>query len=309
MEHNRLDQPQQILLADGISAFVRSRRVKGLSPRTISYYTDELGQMRLFCASISVYAITDLTADVLRKYIEHMQEKRNRNGVHANYRAVRSFLHWVDIEYEPQWTNPLRCVQIPSPSKDVLPPVKFDTIKAMLDACDTKTFIGVRDYALILCLLDTGARANEFLSVNLADLETATGTIQLHKEKTKSGKARTTYLGQKARIALKRYIKTRKDNCPAMWITEHGTRLRYQGLRAIFDRVAETAGIEKPKIHSFRRTFAITLLRKHVDIYRIMKLGGWQSMEVLRRYLAVNDDDAREAHEEGGPVDLGLFGE
>ena len=80
-------------------------------------------------------------------------------------------------------------------------------------------------------------------------------------------------------------------------------------MRAIFDKIAETAGIEKPKIHAFRRTFAITLLRKHVDIYRIMELGGWQSMEVLRRYLAVNEDDAREAHEEGGPVDLGLFGE
>jgi integrase len=47
----------------------------------------------------------------------------------------------------------------------------------MIKTCPYNTFTGDRDTAIVLCLLDTGARANEFLSVNLDDINQARGDI------------------------------------------------------------------------------------------------------------------------------------
>jgi integrase/recombinase XerD len=40
-----------------------------------------------------------------------------------------------------------------------------------------------------------------------------------------------------------------------------------------------------------------------VDIFSLQKLMGHATLDVLRRYLALLDDDARAAHAKGGPVD------
>jgi hypothetical protein len=37
----------------------------------------------------------------------------------------------------------------------------------MVNACEKGTFTGDRDIAILLCLMDTGARANEFLNIDL----------------------------------------------------------------------------------------------------------------------------------------------
>jgi hypothetical protein len=39
------------------------------------------------------------------------------------------------------------------------------------------------------------------------------------------------------------------------------------------------------------------------ELLSIQKLMGHADLEVLRRYLALVDDDIREAHERGSPVD------
>jgi integrase/recombinase XerD len=59
----------------------------------------------------------------------------------------------------------------------------------------------------------------------------------------------------------------------------------------------------KPKLHGFRRAFALNMLRSGVDIFALQRLMGHADLQVLRRYLAQNDEDNQLAHMRGGPVD------
>ncbi len=119
----------------------------------------------------------------------------------------------------------------------------------------------------------------------------------------KGGKPRVVYLGKKSRKALRAYLRQRNDQGAALWVSQNGERLTYGGLRSLFRRRATTAGVKVPSLHSFRRYFALSMLRAGVDIFSLQKLMGHADLQVLRRYLAQTNQDTLEAHRRGGPVD------
>ena len=166
------------------------------------------------------------------------------------------------------------------------------TVKAMVSVCERGTFTGNRDTAIFLCLFDTGARAREFLAVDLEDINQATGEILIRLGKGR--KPRYVFIGRTARKALRRYLKARRDTHPALWVTREGDRLEYPGLRSLITRRAKQAKIKPPAIHDFRRGFCLAMLRAGVDLYTLARLMGHADITVLSRYLKLTDQDAKE---------------
>ncbi len=80
--------------------------------------------------------------------------------------------------------------------------------------------------------------------------------------------------------------------------------MTYDGLRGILTRRAKLAGMEPPSAHDFRRAFALNMLRAGADISTVQRRMGHTSLTVLKRYLALTDQDTRAAHAKGSPVDL-----
>jgi integrase/recombinase XerD len=195
-------------------------------------------------------------------------------------------------------------VKAPKVPIEPLEPVAFETVAQMIKACRHNTFTGDRDVAILLCLLDTGARASEFLSVNLEDINQARGDILIRQGK--GHKPRTVYIGKQSKRALRRYLSNRHDDSSALWVTHprFGTeRLSYDGLREILNRRAQVANVDKPTLHDFRRAFALSMLRNRIDIFTLAKLMGHEGISVLQRYLKQTNLDTEEAHRRVGPVD------
>ncbi len=163
----------------------------------------------------------------------------------------------------------------------------------MTKICNRGTLTGERNYALLLALLDTGARAMEFLSIDLSDVNQITGSIIIRKGK--GSKPRNVFLGQKARKAIRSYLKLRKDNNSALWINDESERLGYEGLRSLLVRLANLAKVEVPTPHDFRRAFAINMWRNGTDIITISRLMGHTSLTVLMRYIKQAGFDLEDA--------------
>jgi integrase/recombinase XerD len=166
----------------------------------------------------------------------------------------------------------------------------------------------LRDQALFLFLLDTGARATETTNINLDDINLRTGEILIRSGK--GGKPRKVFIGKITRKAIRAYLKVaaRKfdDQNKSLWISKSGNGLGYSGLNLMIRRRSKRAGIEKPSAHDFRRANALNFLRNGGDIYSLQKLMGHADLQVLRRYLAQTTDDLREAHHRYSPVDNAL---
>jgi site-specific recombinase XerD len=289
-------------------AFLVDKHSQNLSPGTIHFYKSKLQLFTLFCVSVGIEQMSQLTPILVREYLLHLEQKgHNPGGVHAAYRTLRAFLYWWEKEFEPEaWKNPILKVKAPKVSVKPLEPVSISQIEAMIATCNANDFFDLRDKAFMLFLLDTGARASETCAVNLGEIDLQNGSVLIRSGK--GGKPRTVFLGKKARRALRRYLKSRGKQInmqtnSALWVNQNHFRLTYWGINQIIRRRAKDSNIEKPSLHDFRRAFALNFLRNGGDVYSLQNLMGHADLQVLRRYLAQTVEDIRIAHIKYSPVD------
>lgn len=279
-----------------LEAFLLDRKAQNLTAGTVRFYNEKLTHFLNYCD----LPIQEITPSILREFFLTMAETHTSGGVHCIYRTVKTFLLWYEQEFEPEtWHNPIRKVKPPKVPNEPLEPVPLQNISEMLK------YSKKRDVSILLSLLDTGARVSEFLNINISDVNQLTGEILIRQGKGR--KPRTVYLGAKSRKALRSYLNHRSDDCPALWVTHEGTRITYSGLRMMLIRRSKQAGVPTPSIHSFRRAFAINMLRsREVDLVTLANLLGHSSLSVLQRYLKQTNEDLRRAHRLASPVDNGL---
>jgi len=291
-----------------LEAFLIDRKAAGVAAGTLRFYRQKIKLFSDYCDAQAVKQIGQINPSFLRQYLLYLEEYgHNAGGRHAAFRLIRAFFLWYEDEVEPdRWSNPIRKVRAPRVPVEPLEPVSFETVTQMIKVCPHNTFTGDRDAAILLCLLDTGARASEFLSINLEDINQARGDILIRQGKGR--KPRTVYIGKQSKRALRRYLKHRRDDSVALWVTHPrfgSERLGYDGLRGILTRRAQEAGVEEPALHDFRRAFALAMLRNGTDIFTLAKLMGHEGISVLQRYLKQTNLDTEEAHRHAGPVDNG----
>lgn len=145
----------------------------------------------------------------------------------------------------PDWKNPIRKVKAPKVGLEPIAPVPLDDVSKLFTTCQRGTFRGDRDRAVFLFLLDTGVRAKEFDSLDLEDVDLASGAVLI--KEGKGHKPRTVFIGRRARRALRAYLRSRRMFYnTALWVTLSGERFRYTTLRGILRRRAKLAGIPCP---------------------------------------------------------------
>ncbi len=284
-------------------AFISDRKTQQFSKHTIKFYNVELKRFQAYCDDQAIYQVEKITSDMLRSYLLYLGETgRNPGGINAGYRAVKTFLIWYENEVEPvNWKNPIRKLRGPKTPTRALEPVGLEDVNRLLETCQGNSLIDLRDRAILLFLLDTGLRAFELCALDLVDVDPIQGDVKVHSGK--GSKARLCMIGKRTRKAVRQYARERMDSCQALWVTDNGERLTYWGLNQMIRRRSKRAGIQKPGLHDFRRAFALNSLRAGMDVFSLQKLLGHSDLSVMRRYLAQNDDDIREAHTKASPVD------
>ena len=282
-----------------LEAFLIDRKAAGVATGTLRIYRQKIKLFSDYCDAQAIIQIGQINPSFLRQYLLYLEESgHNAGGRHAAFRTIRVFFLWYEDEVEPEgWSNPIHKVKAPKVPVEPLEPVSFDTVSQMVKACPHNTFTGDRDTAILLCLLDTGARANELLSVNLDDVNQARGDILVRQGK--GHKPRTVYIGKQSKRALRRYLNHSTDECPALWVSHPrfgSNRLSFDGLTELLSRRAYKAQVDEPSPHDFRRAFALAMLRNGIDIFTFAKLMGHEGISVLQRYLKQTNLDTEEAH-------------
>jgi integrase/recombinase XerD len=299
----RLVQSSDLL--EEIRAFLIACQAKRLSPATVARYERELAKWRAWTEAHSCTQVQRITATDIRQYLITLEEAgHNPGGQHLAYRTIRRFLRWYDKEYEPAgWKNPISKVDAPKVPEEIKAPLNLEHLRKMLATCTTRNLVNDRDRAVLLCLLDSGCRASEFVALRVSDVDLIDGAVTVRRGK--GGKDRTVILGAKSRAALGRYLRRRPGvgpNDPLFARTDEAP-LTYWGLWQIVRRRAKAAKVAMPGLHAFRRTFALLSLRGGMDLESLRRILGHRDLSVIKRYLAQTKDDLRRAHEKSGPVD------
>ena len=155
-------------------------------------------------------------------------------------------------------------------------------------------------------LFATGMRISELCNLNRDQIDD-TGRIFITG---KGRKQRFVYLTPRAREHLERYLNTRQDGCPALFIPYAGRnvakpkkRIAANYLQEKIKRYREKLRINVPtSAHSLRHGFATYLAEEGANPAAIQILLGHESLDTTTRYVHASDKYAEDTHRKYHPL-------
>ena len=277
---------------------------RNLSRHTQRSYRDAIRLLLRFMATHHATDPTDLTveqvtAEVVRGFLGHLEQARGNSGATRNQRlaAVHSLFRFIGRQV-PELVDLAAQVQGVPLRRAVPPPMPYlekAEMDALLAAPDRRRPQGQRDYALLLFLYNTGARADEAA-------RTTVGALQLGPPPSvrllgKGGKTRLCPLWPHTATVLETVLAPRREGPPEApaFRNVRGAPLTRFGIHTVVERTVARAAATTPSLrekrvspHTLRHTTAVHLLRAGVDINTIRAWLGHVSLETTNRYAEVD---------------------
>ena len=276
---------------------------RNLSPHTRSSYRDSVLLLFRFIAEHhrtdpTRVTVEQVDAPLVRAFLSDLEQRRGNSVATRNVRlaALHSLFRFIAslvpelIEHASQIAAiPAR--RAPAP---VIAYLEKPEVEALLAIPDHGTSQGRRDYALLLLLYNTGARASEAVGLAVSDLNLS-GSPSAHFV-GKGRKHRICPLWPRTVTGLRTALDARLDGPPEapVFLSQRRQPLTRFGVYELLERVVKEAAQTLPALqakrispHTLRHTTAVHLLRAGVDINTIRAWLGHVSLETTNRYAAV----------------------
>jgi len=270
-----------------LSMFISSKHVEGCSENTLKYY-----ESTIECLFLDLKKdIKDITTNDLRLYLATYQNKKNSSKVTIDNirRIFSSFFSWLEDE-DYILKSPVRRIHKVRTNTLVKEVLSDENLEMLRDSCSE-----IRDLAMIDLLASTGMRVGELVKINRLD-------IDFHERECivfgKGNKEREVYFNARTKIHLKRYLDSRTDNNPALFVSlsKPYNRLSISGVEIRLRKLGKKINIEKVHPHKFRRTLATMAIDKGMPIEQLQKILGHVKIDTTMHYAMVNQSNVKIAH-------------
>jgi integrase/recombinase XerD len=295
-------------LEEAVAEFLADQQLRGLSPRTLTWFRVTLGPVLRYLTSVGCAATEAVTAPMVRQFLVSKQPEVGPRRLNHYRDAVRLFYDWA-IAQGYAATNPAANIAKVREPRKIIPTFTEEEVEVLLCQPDTATFLGLRDQVFMLFLLDTGVRISEALGLRLPDLDLGTLTAKvLGKGNKERPVAFSPYLAQR----LNTYLAQRASALGAvglpdpLWVfvNQHGLRCDQRAMHYQLKAYGKQAGITRVRVsaHTFRHTFAVWFVRHGGSPFHLQKCLGHSDLAMSRRYCELADVDFLTKQRELSPL-------
>jgi len=261
-------------MSNELEAFIEYITVtKALSKKSIDAYRGDL----LFFEEKLKKPLIEFDTLQLLSVLEVYENKRTLN------RKLSSINAFFDFCYKSQFKNEktkLRLSKIPK----LLPKfLSYEAIQKGLTLIDTTTWIGLRDYALILFLYASGARISEALELSRNDIEGE----WLHIRHAKGEKERIVPLAKVSLKAIELYMQESPYEKEYLWCNYKGGKLSRISAYKITQKYL---GVSP---HILRHSYATSLITGGADLRVVQELLGHASLLTTQIYTHIQKEDLK----------------
>ncbi|MGN0411223.1 MAG: tyrosine-type recombinase/integrase [Candidatus Fimousia sp.] len=294
---NRKDD---LTLDEAFAEFMRKAKIRNLSTET----------MKTYCNTIKIFfefmdggmKTHDISVSDVDEYIFWLKEEKEiRDTTVVNYvRHLRAFLYYcMDCGYIKKFK-----ILMPKSDKEIKETYTDDELKRLLKKPDLKkcTFTEYRIWVFENYLLATGNRISTALNLKIKDIDFGSGVITLRK--TKNRHQQIIPLSHTLSDILSEYLVYRDGDEEAYVFCndfgEQGARRTYQ--QAVY-RYNIKRNVNKTSCHLFRHTFAKKWILNGGDIFRLQKILGHSSVDIVKEYVNMFSNDLQVGFSDFNPLD------
>jgi site-specific recombinase XerD len=294
-------------LAASIRGFFEQHLVsqRGLSGHTVLAYRDAMKLLLEFISrrhrkTCTNLTLEDLTADTIRRFLDHLEQVRHNSVPTRNVRlaAIHSFFQYLATVDPRHLLHCQSILAVPFKRRAHRIPeyLERSEIQSLFAQIDCQTLLGQRDDALLRLLYNTGMRAQELVDLDANQLRFSRPySVRIYG---KGRKERTCPLWKETLNAVRMYLERRSvrltDAVP-LFVNVEGNRLSRFGLRYIIAHRVVEAAKSSPTLltrnvtpHTIRHTTAMHLLQSNVDLNMIRSWLGHASIETTNTYVEID---------------------
>lgn len=273
---------------DFLRMFLDAKQIEGCSERTIRYYQTTVEHL---ISQIDT-GVRRVTTEEIREYLSNYQKRNNCSNVTIDNvrRNISSFFSWLEEE-DYILKSPMKRIHKIKTKTVVKGTISDEGIEKLRDNCKEK-----RDLAIIDLLYSTGIRVGELVNLNIDDIDLEGRECIVYG---KGDKERRVYFDAKAKVHLKEYIETRKDENDALFVTLDAPydRLKISGVEIRLRKLGRELELERIHPHKFRRSMATRAIDKGMPIEQVQKILGHSQIDTTMQYAMVNQNNVKTSHQ------------
>jgi len=259
-------------VVDEFAAYLR--RERALAPRTIEYYRSFATRFLAHRFGEGPVNLSSIQVGDVFVFVRHEASRMSSQSAKNVTTVLRSFLSYARFSGAIDRDLTGAVPTIASWSLAGIPKrLSRDEVKRVLASCNRRTRIGRRDYAVLLLLARLGLRASEVASLNLDDIDWASGTLSV---RGKGGKLCKLPLNQDVGRAIANYLRRARPRVSTRRLFLRVTApivgfMRASAVGLIVKYALARAGVQSPNkgAHQFRHTLATEMLRSGASLAEI----------------------------------------
>ena len=273
--------------AEYLQMFIDAKQIEGCSERTMTYYKATIQKL----LSMVQIPVRKMTTEDIRTYLSDYQGINNcsKATIDNVRRNISSFFSWLEEE-DYILKSPMKRIHKIRTKKVVKEVISDEGIEILRDSCTH-----IRDLAMIDLLYSTGIRVGELVNLNISDINFEERECVVFG---KGDKERKVYFDAKTKLHLQRYIDSRTDANPALFVSLLGPfkRLKISGVEIRLRQLGRTMNLPKIHPHKFRRTMATRAIDKGMPIEQVQRILGHSQIDTTMQYAMVNQSNVKAAH-------------
>lgn len=281
----------------------------GYSPHTCETYAHAFRLLFAFASQRfgikpSQLCLEQIDASTILAFLADIEVRRGNCAATRNGRlaAIKSFIGYVELKVPSALEQASQIHAIPAKRHDrtLVRHLTMDEIRAVLNAPDTTTRLGIRDRAMLHLCFAGGLRVSELVGLPLDNLcLQRTPSIRVLG---KGRKERCLPLWKETAADLRAWLTVRGSvRVPELFVNAEGAAMTRAGFEYVLDKHISAAGKACASLkgravspHQLRHSCAILMLQATGDIRKVALWLGHADIRTTECYLQVDPSEKLE---------------
>ena len=306
IENEIAERSAEITWEDAVDQFLDSLRLKNLAYHTRRWHKENLRSMAKGLKLLAYPTAPALVTEAMVKEVVLGMMDRSLSPTTINHR-LRSLKQFYDylVKEAIVASSPATRLDKQKTKKTIVEAFTEEQVAALLAAPDKTTFVGLRDYTIMLLLLDTGIRLSELVGIKLVDIKLTENEVVITHGK--GGKQRRVFLSPRTKETLRKYLRVRGE-IPGnhfLFIGVEDLPIKGRNVQERLYIYGEKAKLQGVRVspHTFRHTFAKMYILRGGDPFSLQMLLGHSTLDMVRNYVNLWGSDLQKMHRQYSPVE------